>query len=150
MSYLFKVLASYILMLVGFFVIPVAMWRSDGKHLRFGDSIWGNRVDGFGDKPYYENQGKCLPRWLAAYIWLAIRNPVNNWLRRMGPDGLVQKLWVEGATKYAVVDGQRYWFTDQKLIGRIHFWTGYKLLNIEEGKPYDNLLLIWPLKYIPG
>ena len=123
------------------------------------DSIFGNRIDGIdGDAAYRKRVAKpFLRRWR----WSALRNPVNNYLRMVGPNGMVwsikpiDKGLVQGTM--AVIDGKRYFFIRIKISRSWQLWFGYRLFRddrtdskLEIGHHLENTLLLWPVKKVNG
>ncbi len=121
------------------------------------DSLFGNSIDGIdGDVAYRSRVPKpFLRRWR----WCALRNPVNNYLRMVGPNGLVSEIrpidkgLVQGTV--AVIGGKRYFFVRIKLSRAWQLWFGYRLFRddrtdsrLEIGHHLENAMLLWPVKKV--
>jgi len=126
------------LLITGFIIVPILDLitpRSEMLRWRFLDHIYGNRIDGIvGDEAYCENEAK---RWYARFWprtwWCAFRNPINNYLRSLGPYGRV-----EGVKEYhsgrfhridATIGGEEYHMCRYRLFGSVYWQWGYNLLN---------------------
>ena len=103
-----KILLELVVTLIGMILIPLFLFRTEefepvymnarilpnGKrNMRFKDkwfnSIWGNDEDGiYGDSNYLKNNFH-KPSFLSAYVWTAIRNPINNLSKRLGVDDYI-------------------------------------------------------------
>jgi len=152
-----KFLKALFWYVAGFFIVPYLclVTPKGSKKWKYLDHIYGNKSsDGLDGDPDYQRRVKRFRR----FRWY-LRNPINNYLRSLGPNGTIQR--ITGKSDKEVdylaiwVDGKKYWMYDVRLIGRIHLWFGYKLLEdwrpeinarIEIGKHFENEMLFWPFK----
>jgi len=137
----------------GLFVLPIILLFTPrgATRLRWLDGIYGNKYDGLDGDAGYQARVRVFRR----YRWLALRNPVNNLLRRFGPNGTLQRV-VE--RRYGVdywVDGRRYWYRQYPLVGRIHWiagcppwddWRPQVRSEFRVGRHFEQRMLIWPFK----
>ena len=121
------------------------------------DSLFGNEVDGIdGDAAY---QRRVTNPFLRRWRWCALRNPVNNYLRLVGPNGLVSEIrlidrgLVQGTV--ATIGGKRYFFIRVKISRAWQLWFGYRLFRddrtnsrLEIGHHLENTMLLWPVKKV--
>jgi len=154
MMYLCKVIASIPLLIIGAvlgWILDLSTPRSATRWPGILNYIYGNDVDGIdGDAAYRQ---RARRRFLRRYRWCFLRNPLNNWLRRMGPNGTV---WGIRHYKYGrisltrcKVNGTPYFFASVHLFGPYHIWLGYRLFRddrtgsaLEEGHHLENTMLI--------
>jgi len=154
-----KAIKAISLWLAGFFILPfiLAFTPKGAKKLRWLDGIYGNKSsDGLDGDAGYQARVHRFRR----YRWLAMRNPINNYLRSLGPNGTVASYFVihKPDTEHAVLtllDGSEWNMWDIHLIGKIHIWWGYKLLEdwrpeinskLTKGHHFENMMLLWPFK----
>lgn len=107
--------------------------------------LWGQEEDGvFGPDSYRKGQ----PQWLRAYVWAAIRNPVNN-ERFTPPLGFVvdpSKIKVYGNTVSSPYDDEA---AEQVMRFRwsyvTHGWYSGLWIRIPVGKKHINFRIGWKL-----
>ena len=127
------------------------------------DCLFGNRIDGIdGDAAY---QRRVTNPFLRRWRWSALRNPVNNYLRLVGPNGTVSEIRPvdKGLVQGTIValdgdryfEGDRYFFVRIKLSRAWQLWFGYRLFRddrtnsrLEIGHHLENTLLLWPVKKV--
>jgi len=122
------------LLITGFIIVPILDLitpRSETERWPWFDDIYGNPVDGIdGDKAYRE---RVKTRFMRRTRWCAFRNPINNYLRSLGPYGRV-----EGVKEYhsgrfhridATIGGEEYHMCRYRLFGSVYWQWGYNLLN---------------------
>ena len=121
------------------------------------DLIYGNKVDGIDGDAAYKKRVKHP--FLRRYRWCFLRNPLNNWLRYLGPNGTV---WYIRHRKYGRISlttckvcSTPYFFADIRITDRWHLWFGYRLFRDDrtkskliEGHHLENTMLIWPIKKV--
>lgn len=102
-----------------------------------------------GDSAYHQRAKPFLRR----YRWCFLRNPLNNWLRYLGPNGTV---WHIHHRKYGRVSlttckvcSTPYFFMDIAITEHWHIWLGYRLFRddrtgsaLEQGHHLENTMLI--------
>jgi len=145
--------------IAGFIIVPfldIVTPKGEKKHWRYLDSVYGNpSSDGIaGDAPY-----QARVKHFRRIRWY-LRNPLNAYLRSLGPNGIVASYVVTHTdnTTHAVLtllDGSEWNMWDIHLIGKIHIWWGYKLLEdwrpeinakLTKGHHFENMMLLWPFK----
>ncbi len=157
-----KVIKAILWYMAGFFIVPfldLVTPKDETKHWRYLDRYFGNpSSDGIAGDADYRKRVKRFRR-----IRWYLRNPINAYLRSLGPNGLVQRIKVSHGyfiTKVvAWIDNERYWMWDIKLWEKGHLWLGYKLLD--DWRPefnsrlrvlhhFENQMIIFPLKNKPA
>ena len=84
--WLLLILMSVAVDLLGLVVVPIAIWRSDGKSLPHWARWWDNDAEPLGDqdrRPPIE-AATGLWRGFLRWRWLCLRNPGNNFGRIVG------------------------------------------------------------------
>ena len=94
------------------------------------------------------------------YRWLQLRNPINNYLRALGPNGTVLQytthIYGHMTVAHMVLEDFSEWvMIDWPLFSRLHIWWGYKLMNDlrpefnskhKTGHHFENQMILWPFK----
>jgi len=152
-SYPVKLTLAVLAWFCGLFLLPVILLFTPhgASKLRWLDGIYGNRYDGLEGDAGYQARVKLFRR----YRWLALRNPVNNLLRRFGPNGTMQRIKkVKNGWDYWV-DGRKYFYRKYHLFGRIYWLAGYPTWDdwrpavksrFIVGHHFEQRMLIWPFK----
>lgn len=79
-SFLAKLLLDLPLMLLGWFVVPVALLFERDNHLPgWAEFLWGNRDHGNDGEGFWARHTVGWSRFRRCFVWLVIRNPTFNW-----------------------------------------------------------------------
>jgi len=140
--------------LAGFILVPILclLTPAGSREWKYLDRIYGNPIDGIGGDIAYKAKVTRFRR----FRWSQLRNPLNNYLRSLGPSGTVESIRREGDTVYATIAGKEWYFRQREVIaGRLYLWTGTKLIDdnridskLEVGHYFHNMLCppLWPFK----
>jgi len=160
-----KLLLTITVYLSGFIALPIILHYTPAgaKKLRWLDSIYGNKIDGPDGDAAYQAKVKHFRR----FRWLQLRNPINNLLRRLGPNGVIRSIkadvdfnnpdyWKgEYRIEITMTDGRRYIAGAYTIVGRLHFVWGFAPYRDDRIgsvlKPmhhFENRLFTWPFKVL--
>lgn len=161
-----------LLWFAGFLVVPVLCLATPqgARNWRWLDHIYGNPYDPLdGDLAYRSEVGEGH-----RFRWSQLRNPLNAFLRGVGPAGIVEAVTVADThnsdgelvcrVMTASISGRHYSFVQRRLVFGLWLWWGYKLLDdwrprdrggvegvprvsrLEKGHWFDNQMILWPIK----
>ena len=168
MLYIFKLVVVIICVILGYFVIPIALLftpiGSKTFSNKFIDSIWGNEIDSInGDAQYNKERSGVLAKNFPRFSWCAVRNPVNNLIHALGPKGTIEEIRISGDITYAVIDGKEYWcmnkyvkypWLSEKFGVGWHIQLGYRLfpdhrrgMFFEVGEFFANTIVFNPFRF---
>jgi len=148
-----KAIKALTMYLAGFVIVPILclVTKQGANRWCWLDGIYGNKVDSInGDSAY-----KAKVATARRFRWCQLRNPINNYLRSLGPNGAIQ--YIDIYSPYAMsitVNGVHYRFSQTVIIpGKLYWWWGYKLLDdprtgskVDIGHHFENQMILWPLK----
>lgn len=136
--------------LLGFVIVPYLCMVTPlgSRKWKYLDHIYGNPIDPLGGDLAYQAKVTFLRR----FRWSQLRNPINAYLRSLGPYGIVESVSHTKHTTYATIGGEDYYFTQYPIFGW-YIWSGYKLLNdprinsiLRVDRHFENMMIIWPIK----
>ena len=136
--------------MLGFIIVPYLcmVTPAGSRQWKYLDRIYGNPIDPLdGDLAY---QAKVT--FMRRFRWSQLRNPINAYLRSLGPCGIVEFIGYSNHTTYVAIGGEDYYFTQYPIFGW-YLWLGYKLLDdhridsiLEKGHHFENQMILWPVK----
>lgn len=148
-----KALSAILVYLAGFIIVPVLSIVTPRNSFKWKwlDDVYGNPIDGVDGDLAYRNE---VPNpFMRRFRWSQLRNPINAYLRKLGPNGTVESISHKKHTTTATIDGAEYKFTQYPLVFGLYLWWGYKLLDdyrinsrLEIGHHFENQMILWPLK----
>jgi hypothetical protein len=154
-SFVLKLLLDLPLMILGYFIVAVALCYERNNHLPpWAEWCWGNKDHGNDGEGFWAARTVGWSRFRRCYWWLAVRNPTFNWSKYIlgyRSDGVQKVIYCSasspgeigdkrGAGFYYIREGlvwDIYWIKPYSLFGLrrcIRFRAGWKIEGKERGE----------------